>query len=106
MKRFEYMKVKLEIIPQEVINQYELTRIDHEGWICIEIRKGIYGLPQAGRLANDRLKAHLTTYGYYPTEFTPGLWIHKSKSVYFTLAVDDFSSNTQIQRIHCIYWEH
>ena len=67
MKRFEYIEVKLEIIPQEIINQYKSTSIDHERWICIETRKGTYVLPQTGRLVNDELKAHLATYRYYPT---------------------------------------
>ena len=56
MERFEYMKVKLDIIPQEIIDQYDLIRIAWDGWVYIEIQKGMYGLPQAGILANNKLK--------------------------------------------------
>ena len=45
MKRFEYMKVKLKIFQEEIIDQHELTSIDHDGWMYIEKRKGMYALP-------------------------------------------------------------
>ena len=48
------------------------------------------GLPQAGILANNKLKAHLSKFGYYPTKFTPGLWKHESRHVTFALTVDGF----------------
>lgn len=50
----------------------------------------MYGLPQAGRIADDVLVKHLEPYGYHPCKFTPGLWKHKTKSIMFTLVVDDF----------------
>ena len=52
MERYEYMKVKLEVIPQEIVEQYNLSQVVMEGWIHIEIRKGMYELHQAGLLAN------------------------------------------------------
>ena len=39
MDRFEYMKVKLDIIPKEVLKQYNLKEIATDGWIYIEIGK-------------------------------------------------------------------
>ena len=90
MERFEYMKVKADIIPDEIMQQYMLEPMVTDGWVYIEIRKGMYGLPQAGLLANLKLTKHLATHGYHPTKYTPGLWKHESKSIAFTLAVDDF----------------
>ena len=84
------MKVKLDLIPQEIIDQYDLTKIACEGWVYLEIQKGTYGLPQAGILANNRLKAYLAPLGYHPTKFTPGLWTHESRDITFALTVDDF----------------
>ena len=52
--------------------------------------KGVYGLPQAGKISNDLLKDRLAIFGYYPTNFTPGLWKHTWRPVQFTLVVDDF----------------
>jgi len=56
----------------------------------LEIRKAIYGLPQAGVLANKLLKACLAPAGYYEVTNTPGLWKHVSRPIAFTLVVDDF----------------
>ena len=61
-----------------------------DGWIYIEIQKGMYGLPQAGLLVNIKLTKHLEKYSYHLTKLTPGLWKHEDKSVYLTFTSDDF----------------
>ena len=48
------------------------------------------GLPQAGILANKRLKRKLAPFGYYECVNMPGLWYHVSHPISFTLVVDDF----------------
>jgi hypothetical protein len=49
----EYMRLQLDIIPKEIIVAYNLCELAMpNGWVYIEIRKGMYGLPQAGILAN------------------------------------------------------
>lgn len=50
----------------------------------------MYGLPQAGLLANKLLKQQVNKHGYYQNRLIPGLWKHKSHSIQFTLVVDDF----------------
>ena len=50
----------------------------------------MYGLKQAGRIANDRLKQHLKTYGYVPCRYTSGLFTHTSRKISFALCGDDF----------------
>ena len=50
----------------------------------------MYGLPQAGRLANDQLVAFLKPHGYTPCPLTHGLWRHATRDVVFSLVVDDF----------------
>ena len=35
------------------------------------VKREIYGLPQAGRIAHDALVEHLDTYGYHPSRKTP-----------------------------------
>eukprot|EP00957_Ditylum_brightwellii_P135623 10341897-Ditylum_brightwellii.AAC.1 len=59
-------------------------------FIHIEIRKRMYGLPQARKLANEQLTNHLALYGYYPVRHTPGLWQHTTMNIQFTSVVDDF----------------
>ena len=56
----------------------------------MEIRKAIYGLLQAGVLANKLLKKRLAPAGHYDMPHTPGLWKHVSRPIAFTLVVDDF----------------
>lgn len=91
MERYEYMKLPLTIFPDEICHQYQLTTLVHtDGYVYMEIRKGMYGLPQAGILANQKLTKHLAQYGYEPTPHTPGLWRHQYRPITFSLVVDDF----------------
>ena len=90
LPEYEYLKLRLDIIPEEIVKQYNLLAIADDGWVYIEIRKGMYGLPHAGKIANDRLCKHLKPYGYAPVKHTPGLWKHTTKPISFTLVVDDF----------------
>jgi hypothetical protein len=53
--------------------QYNLRELAVKGWIYLEIRKGMPGLKQAGKIANDRLTKHLGKYGYTPAPRTPAL---------------------------------
>ena len=54
------------------------------------IQKGMYGLPQEVKIANDELKIHLSKFGYEPALITPGLWRHQTRPLQFSLVVDDF----------------
>ena len=56
MPKPEYIRMPLNLIPDEIIQEYDLLSIASDGWVYIKIAKGIYGLPQAGKLANDLLK--------------------------------------------------
>ena len=60
------------------------------GWVYMEIRKGMPGLKQAGKLANKRLEKHLRKYGYAPGAQTPTFWIHSALPITFTVLVDNF----------------
>jgi hypothetical protein len=51
----------------------------------------MYGLKQAGLLANQLLQTHLTPFGYYPVWHSPGLRLDKTWPISFTLVVDDFA---------------
>jgi hypothetical protein len=58
--------------------------------VYIEVQKGMYGLPQAGILANQLLAPRLAIHGYNQTKFTPGLWRHVTRPIQFNLLVDEF----------------
>ena len=57
MERYEYLKLKLCDIPEEIINEYNLLNIaTPDKSVYVEVRKGMYGLPQAGLIANELLE--------------------------------------------------
>ena len=97
MERYEYMWIPVKHIPQSIMDQYELLGLVHNGQVMVEIRKGMYGLPQAGILAHERLVKHLALSGYHPTKHTPGLFKHDTNPTVFSLVVDDFGVNHPMQ---------
>ena len=52
MDDYEYMKMPLKMFPEHVRKQYNLLEHEKGGYVYLEMRRAIYGLPQAGRLAN------------------------------------------------------
>ena len=62
--RYEYVCVKLSDIPEKFITAYTLPQFTKDDRIYFEIRKGVYGLPQAGNLANNILAKKLNAEGY------------------------------------------
>ena len=55
MARYENMRLPISIISQEIIDQYKLMDLVHNGYVFIETHQGMYGLPEAGILANQLL---------------------------------------------------
>jgi hypothetical protein len=84
------MKMPLSLFPQDIINHYGLNNKVLNGYVYMEICKGMYGLPQAGILPNKLLKKCLAIHSYYEQPHTPGLFKHESRPVWFNLAVDNF----------------
>ena len=80
----------IDIIPDEFAQEYDLHNKVHNGFVYMQIEKGMYGLPQVGILANKLLRKNLAPHGYYEMPHTPGLWKHISRPISFTLVVDDF----------------
>jgi len=58
--------------------------------VWIKIVKVMYGLIQAGIIANQELRAYLKPYGYDPVGHTPVLWRCTHRDSIFILVVDDF----------------
>jgi hypothetical protein len=90
MDHYEYMRIKVADIPKDIFEHYNLGPLVHNSYVYTEIRRGMYGLPQAGRIANDALLPHLAAHGYTQAAHTPGLFTHVSRPISFSLVVDDF----------------
>jgi hypothetical protein len=87
--RPEYVRIPLRFIPPTTITLHSLTPYITNSSILFEINKGMYGLPQSGLLAQQRLFKHLSVHGYTETS-TPCLFRHHSNGTVFALVVDDF----------------
>ena len=91
LKRTEYIQMKIDNLPEEIINEYKLReKVNRQSMICIEVTKRMYGLPQAGLLANELLEQRLNKHGYFQSKLVPGLWKHTTRPISFTLIVDNF----------------
>ena len=56
MDRYKYFRMKLELFPQDIVEEYGLQdKVDLDGYAFCEVRRGMYGLPQAGIIAQNLL---------------------------------------------------
>ena len=73
MERYEYMRLKLADLPDDVIKHYNLeSKLTSDGYVYLEVQKGMYGLPQAGILEHKLLEKRLNDEGYTQSKLTPG----------------------------------
>ncbi|KAL7526479.1 hypothetical protein ACHAWF_001790 [Thalassiosira exigua] len=84
------MKMSVKLIPQKIMDQYNLHDKTKNGQVWMMIKKGMYGLPQSGIWANKFLKESLAKGGYFELPHTPGLWKHESRPISFSLVIDNF----------------
>ncbi len=74
MERHEFMQMPIELITQAFFDKYNLLPKVQNGYVYMQIIKGMYGLPQAGMLGNKLLKECLQEHGYYELMHIPGLF--------------------------------
>ena len=95
MKRYEYLRMKLELFPQDVIDLYNLNnKVNHKENVHCEVRRVMYGLPQAGIIAQELLIEWLQKVGYTQSKITPGYWKHDWRPISFTLVVKNTSTTS------------
>ncbi len=91
MARYEYMRLRIADMPDNVIEHYNLRdKATPDGYIYCKIQKGMYGLPQAGIIAQQLLKERLQKHGYHQSQTTPGLRKHDTHPISFSLVVNNF----------------
>ena len=57
MARPESMRLKMNNMPENIIEQYKLQdKVTKDGYVYVQIKKGMYGLPQAGIIAQELLE--------------------------------------------------
>ena len=72
---YEYMKMSLTLFPEWIIEQYKLRMHAHNGFVYLEMRRAVWGLPQAGILTNKPLRRRLLPHGYYSGNLYRSLWL-------------------------------
>jgi hypothetical protein len=87
---YEYMKIPLALFSEWIKKQYNLHTHARDGFVFLEIRRAVWGLPQAGILANNLLQKRLKPHGYYECVNTPRLWRHATRPITFALLVNNF----------------
>ena len=103
MERPEFMRLKLADMPDDVVTHYQLhDKATPDGYVYVRIQKGMYGLPQAGLIAQELLERRLNSKGYRQSQLTPGFWTHDWRPISFALCVDDFGVKTSAKTMHCI----
>jgi hypothetical protein len=86
------MTIPLSYFPTWIVKQYDLNLQALNSKVHLELQRAVWGLPQAGILANKRLqqKLVLVPFGYKEHAKTLGLWYHETRPISFSLVVDDF----------------
>jgi len=57
MKRYEYFRMKIDLFPQDIFEEFNLLdKVDHDGNVLCKVYCGMYGLPQAGIIAQELLE--------------------------------------------------
>ena len=80
----------MKLIPKGIFDKYNLKGLVNNDRGLVKIRKGMYNLPQAGKLAYDKLLTHLSKSDHIPTSVTASLFKHCTKPITFCLIVNDF----------------
>jgi hypothetical protein len=65
LDRCEYMKISLALFLAWTIQEYNLHTHALNGFVYIIMQRTVWGLPQAGILANKLLRKRLLPHGYY-----------------------------------------
>jgi hypothetical protein len=92
LPRFEYIKMLLSRFPEAIIQKYNLNALAVNGWVYIEIRKGMYGLKQAGLIANQ-----LLTIRVLPSTAHPGHMVAQDSTNLFHSRCGRFCSQIRGQ---------
>jgi hypothetical protein len=90
MERPEFMRMHRRQLSPTIIAEYDLEQYFQNDVVHFIVTKGMYGLPQAGLLAQQRLVAHLAQHDYIQSDLVPCLFTHATNGITFVLVVDDF----------------
>jgi hypothetical protein len=97
LPQFEYMKMLLSRFPEEIIDKYNLNALAVDGWVYIEIRKGMYG--------NALLKTYELTTDWSETVYS-GMtlkWDYNNRTCDISMPTDQYRPRGNTRR-HSTGW--
>ena len=97
MAKHEYYNISINLIPQEIVDKYNLMDKQINGFLCVKVDKRMYELVKAGIIEHTVLKEHIRPLVYDPASITPGFWCHNKNGKIFTLVVNDFGIELKIK---------
>ena len=62
LEDYQYMCFPVWMIPDEIMKEYDLFEKVHNGFVYVELRRGIYDLKESGILTNLLLKKRLSKF--------------------------------------------
>ena len=72
MEEPEFMRIHKRYITEEIKREYKANNyLENDGFVYCKIKRGMYGLKQAARLAYDLIKERLLPHGYKPDPVCP-----------------------------------
>ena len=104
------MRMPIKLIPQEFIDLYNLTTKVKNGYVYIEIRKGMYGFPQVGFLPTSfskkdlRLRTTTTAKSHTPLASTPTRLTQFGLLSWWTISASNIAEKN-MPIISCRYYE-
>ena len=63
MYTYQYMRIPLKYFTAEIRREYDIMNIVENEYVYIDIRKGMYGLKEAGTLAFNYIQENLAPHG-------------------------------------------
>ena len=90
LKEFQYLRISIELIPQEIIDLCHLQ--DKADMVLYTMKSFVACMDYQNQvfLANKLLKTCLKEDDYFELKNTPGLFKNQTRPIWFTLTVDDF----------------
>jgi hypothetical protein len=90
LEYFKYMKIPLTLFPEWIVEQYNLTRHALNGFVHLEMRRAVWWIATSRIYSKQMPKTKACAVWVQKSTNTPGLWHHDTRSVLFTLVLDNF----------------
>jgi hypothetical protein len=90
LEKTEYVAIPVADIPAESMTRHKLHDKVRNGRVYFKVDKAMYGLPQAGYIAQQDLGKLLRANGFKECPRTPQVYRHEERALTMSIVVDDF----------------